>query len=345
MGTYLITGGSGFFGGLLKERLLELGHYCVNIDLEKDDYSHHKLESIQGDIRNKNTLDELFSKNKFDAVFHCAAILAHVKKNKKFLWESNVDGTKNVAYFAKKYGVAKVIFISSNCLWAHNFNRAVVEDDTPEPVEIYGKSKWEGEKILLDYKNDFHSIIFRCPTIIDAGRLGLLTILFEFIDAGKKVWVVGDGSNKYQFIYAKDLINACILALGYNKTDIFNIGSDNVKTFREVYQYVIDKAKTGAKITQFPKNIIIPVMKAAYFFGISPLGPYQYKMIAEDFIFATTKIKKELNWSPTLTNEEMLLTSYKYYHDHINEIKRRRSMSAHKSAAKMGVIKLLKWLS
>lgn len=341
----LITGGSGFFGEILEKELLRQGYYCVNIDLEPDSIKHKNLESYQGDIRDSSILEKIFSQHRFDYIIHAAAILAHAVKDKKFLWESNVNGTKNIAEMAKKYHVPKIIFTSSNCLWAHNLGRPVTEEDAPSPVEIYGQSKWEGEKILWDYRDSSQIIIFRCPTIIDEGRLGLLAILFEFIDEGRKVWVVGGGKNRYQFIYAQDLVSAIIKSFDYDKNAIFNIGSDNVKSFADVYKYLINQAKTKSKIAALNKPLAILAMKLAYFFKISPLGPYQYKMIAEDFEFNTNRIKKELNWSPTLTNEEMLLKSYQYYHNHLKEIKNRRNSSAHRQPAKMGIIRLLKWIS
>jgi len=345
MKNVLITGGAGFFGSMLKKALLDKGCKCVSIDLEKDSSLHENLTAIQGDIRNADTMRNLFQQHSFDTVFHCAAILAHAVKDKNFLWTSNVDGTKNVAELALEYKVKSVIFTSSNCLWAHNFHRPVTEEDTPNPVEIYGKSKLEGEKILNQYSDSMNVVIFRCPTIIDSGRLGLLSILFEFIDEGRKVWVVGGGKNCYQFIYAPDLIDACIKAADYGKSNIFNIGSENVKSFREVYDYVIQKAGTKARVASLPKKLSIFGMKLAYALKLSPLGPYQYKMIAEDFEFDISKIKRELNWAPTMANEDMLYKSYKYYHDNRVEINSRKNVSAHKQSAKMGIIKLLKWVS
>lgn len=347
MKTILITGGAGFFGSLLKKELLEKGYRCLSIDLEEDDYSHTNLIAVQGDIRDMSVLESLAGEYKIDAIFHVAAMLAHAVKDENLLWTSNVDGTRNVAEFAKKRGIKKVVFTSSNCLWGESFDRPVLEDDAARPVEIYGESKLEGEKILLDkeYQKDFSAVIFRCPTIVDAGRLGLLAILFEFMDEGRKVWVVGGGDNRYQFIYAKDLSSAFIKALEYNKTSVFNIGSDNVPTFKEAYEYVIEKAGTKARVANFPRLIAIPAMKVAYALKLSPLGPYQFKMIAESFVFDTGKIKKELRWSPTLTNKEMLYAAYKYYHDNIDDIRKRKDVSAHKQAAKMGVIRLLKWVS
>lgn len=342
--TVLITGGAGFFGEILKSHLLAKGFKVVSIDLEKDDYKHPDFTAIQGDIRDKKALEKLAKEYDFIAIFHVAAILAHAVKDNNFLWTSNVDGTRNVAEVASKYGINKVVFTSSNCLWGESFDRPVREDDEPRPVEIYGRSKLEGEKILLNQK-DVNSVIIRCPTIIDAGRLGLLAILFEFIDEGRKVWVVGGGNNRYQFIYAQDLANACVKALDYHKTDVFNIGSDDVKSFRDIYDFVIKKAGTKARVANFPRFIAIPAMKISYALKLSPLGPYQYKMIAENFIFDTSKIKKSLKWKPTLTNQEMLYKAYNYYHDNLNDIKNRSDVSAHKQAAKMGVIRLLKWVS
>lgn len=344
MASYLITGGAGFFGSILKKHLLSTGATCVSIDLEKDNFNHKNFTAYQGDINDNKLMDEIFSSNKFDAIFHCAALLAHVKKDLKRLWHANVDGTQNVCDYAIKHNVNKIVFISSNCLWAKNFDSPVVEKEMPNPVEIYGKSKLAGEQILFSHSDKINSIIFRSPTIMDEGRLGLLGILFEFIDENRKLPMVGDGKNRYQFIYAKDLAKACELALDANYTDIFNIGSDDVKTFNEVYQYVIDKSGSKSRLLHFPKLPMIWAMKICFGLGISPLGPYQYKMIASSFIFDTNKIKRELGFAPTLKNEEMLLRAYDFYHKNKQEILNRKNVSAHNSVAKMGIIKLLKWM-
>ena len=175
------------------------------------------------------------------------------KKDLKNLWSSNVDGTENIVNAAKEYNVNKIVFISTNCLWGQNFDEKVTEEEIPNPIEIYGKSKLAAEKILLSAKDSVNSVIFRCPTIMDEGRLGLL--------------------------------------------------------------------------------------------GISPLCPYQYKMICSNFIFDTTKIKQELGFTSTLKNEEMLLKAYEYYKNNKNAILSRKNVSAHNQVAKMGIIKLIKMFS
>lgn len=95
--TFLITGGAGFFGGILKRSLLNKGFSCISIDLERDEDSHKFLTSVQGDIREIDTLNNIFSSRKIDGFFHCAAMLAHEIKDKTALWQSNVHGTANVA--------------------------------------------------------------------------------------------------------------------------------------------------------------------------------------------------------------------------------------------------------
>jgi UDP-glucose 4-epimerase len=341
----LITGGSGFFGGVLKRRLLAEGFRCVNIDLVPDSDHHEDLESIQGDLRDKNLLASVFSRHNFAAVFHCAAMLAHGAMDEKLLWTSNVDGTRNIAEACKMHRVPTLVFTSTNCLWASNVGHAIAEDEKPAPIEVYGRSKLAAEVALAEYRDDFNVIILRCPTIIDEGRLGLLAILFEFIQDGKKVWVVGGGANHYQFIYAQDLANACLLAMNYPHSDIFHIGSEDVNSLRAVYEAVIAEAKSGSRVASLPKGPTIAAMRLTHKLGISPLGPYHYQMIAEDFLFDTAKIKGRLGWRPTLTNEQMLVRAYRYYAAQREEINARRDVSAHSKPTAMGVIRLLKWIS
>lgn len=344
MSFILITGGSGFFGGILKRRLLDEGHSCINLDLVPDQDTHPNLISIQGDLRDRTLLERLFREHPISAVQHCAALLAHGSVDEKDLWTANVDGTRNLAEACRAAGVRKLVFTSTNCLWASNVGHAIREDEPPAPIETYGRSKLAAEQLLDDYPG-LNVIILRCPTIIDSGRLGLLAILFEFIQEGKKIWVVGDGGNRYQFVYAQDLATACILAMQYNGSGVFHVGSDNVRPLREIYQAVIDAAGSRSRVASLPKGPTITAMKLAHALRISPLGPYHYQMIAEDFCFDTTKIRETLGWRPTLSNEEMLTRAYNYYARQREEIYARKNVSAHSKPASMGVIRLLKWIS
>jgi len=346
MSHVLVTGGAGFFGGILKRHLLQNRFRVTSIDRVPDLSWHPSLTKISGDLRDPALLNAVFRGSRFDAVFHCAAVLAHgMSVDERDLWSSNVGATRMLANACRRYGVPKLVFTSTNCLWASNPGHPIREDEPPAPAEIYGQSKLAAEEILSGYAKHLYIVILRCPTIIDRGRLGLLAILFEFIQDSKTVWVVGEGRNRYQFIYAEDLVRACRLALSHNDSDIFHVGSANVQPLRAVYQAVIDAAGSSSRVRSLPLKPTLAVMRLAHHLRLSPLGPYHYRMIAEDFLFDTARIRTTLGWRPTLTNEEMLVQAYRYYATRREEIHGRSDVSAHSKATPMGVIRLLKWVS
>jgi nucleoside-diphosphate-sugar epimerase len=345
MAKYLVTGGAGFFGSILKNRLLADGAEVVSVDIVPDTAQHAALTSVDADIRDEKAMRALFTAHRFDAVFHIAAQLAHGKMTDDLLWTSNVDGTKTIAQCARDAGVKKLVFTSTNCLWASNMGRPVREDDPAAPAELYGESKLEGERLLRTFEPELEVVILRCPTIIDSGRLGLLAILFEFIRENKTVWVVGAGANRYQFIYAGDLAQACVQSVSYAGSGTFHVGSDNVPSLRGCYEAVIAEAGSRSRVRSLPKAPTLAAMRLAHVLKISPLGPYHYRMIAEDFTFDTTRIREAMGWRPTVTNSEMLAVAYRYYAQNHDEILARENVSAHSKAAKMGVVRLLKWIS
>jgi UDP-glucose 4-epimerase len=341
----LVTGGSGFFGGVLKRQLLADGVTVTNFDLVPDSHRHPALTSIQGDLRDAAGLAKVFAGRRFDAIFHCAALLAHGRVQERDVWSANVEGTRNLADAGRAAGVPRLIFISTNCLWARNFGRPVREDDGPAPIEIYGRSKLAAEHLLADYTQAMDVTILRSPTIISSGRLGLLAILFEFIHENRTVWVVGSGGNRYQFIYAPDLVQACLAAYRSEGSTTFHVGSDGVQPLREVYEAVIRTAGSQSRVRSLPKRPALAALHAAHALRLSPLGPYHYKMIAEDFLFDTTRIKESLGWRPTRSNAEMLSEAYAYYAARRTEIESRRDVSAHSRPSEMGIVRLVKWLS
>lgn len=343
MARVLVTGGSGFLGSLLVRRLLDDGHDVTSIDLLPATFAAPGFTPVVGDIRDRALLDRVLPGHA--VVFHCAALLAHGTIKPRELWSSNVEGTRALGAATARAGIRSLVAISSNCLWARGFDRPVREDDEPGPCEIYGASKLEGERILAAHAGDFATTIIRAPTIIDEGRLGLLAILFDFIREGRRVWLVGEGTNRYQFIYAKDLIAAMLLAWQRTASGTYGIGADHVGTMRETFTHVIDQAGSGARTAHLPLRPTLFAMRAAHALRVSPLGPYHYRMIAESFVFDTSRIKAELGWRPSLSNGDMLLAAYRYYVANRSEIATRRDVSAHRQTANMGVIRMLKWVS
>jgi UDP-glucose 4-epimerase len=343
---YIITGGAGFLGSLLCERLAACGHEVVILDRVYDEALARRFTFAHVDLRGRAAVFAAFERHgPFDGVFHVAAMLAHAIKDKRDLWGSNVMGTRHTVEAAVAQGIPHLVYTSSNCVVGKPFKQPVKEDDPINPLEVYGVSKWEGEKVLQEYRDRLDITMIRCPTIMAGGRLGLLSILYEFIFEGRKIWMLGDGSNRYQFIAAADLIDALQRAITYPGFHLYNIGSDDVPTLRELYETVIAAAGTKARVARLPKAPATAAMRLLHVLGMSPLGPYHYKMLAESFIFDTTRIRAELGWRPSKTNGEMLVDSYTWYVEHRDEVYGAGERSAHRQPVKLQALALVKRFS
>ena len=135
----LLTGGVGFFGGILKRHLLRQHYEVTSIDRVPDPSWHPRLTKITGDLRDPWLMNEVFERARFDAVFHCAAVLAHgMSIDEQDLWASNLGATRMLAEACRDYGVPRLIFTSTNCLCASNPGHPISESEPPAPAEIYG---------------------------------------------------------------------------------------------------------------------------------------------------------------------------------------------------------------
>jgi len=343
----LLTGGTGFFGGVLKSRLEKAGHEYVNLDRVGDPQDEMTGRMATVDLRNEQAVDAVFLKfGPFDAVLHVAAEMAHEVRDRRALWMANVEGTRYLADACVRHGVRKLVFTSTNCLWGKPLNRPVVEDDEPCPVEIYGRSKLAAEQLLQKYRPQLDVVIFRSSTIIAPGRVGLLGILFDFIEEGRRLPVVGRGNKPYQFIDADDYADAILMVLKQDGSDVFHVGSHDSVSLKKSYEYVIEKAKSRSTIYHLPAFPTLGLMRLCHWLKISPLGPYHYGMIAEEFVFDTSHIEKKLGWHPTRTNGEILYAAYDFYVKHKKELEAAAdSLPAHRRKSRLGIINLLKWIS
>jgi len=344
MSSVLITGSSGFLGTLLLDAFNSKSINYISTDINDPKTIQLDDRFFKGDLCSKGFVDSLFSLKYFDTVIHLASQIDFAVSSQKKLFDNNVISTRNIANASLKYGVKRIIFTSSNSVYLGNSNTLNINESVkPIPTDTYGHSKVESETILNNLSDRLHIINVRPPNIIDSGRVGMLSILFELLENNSPLWLVGDGSVRYQCIYAQDLISVLIQLLNYEKSDTFNIGSDCVPTFKEFYNDLVVMVGSKSKVRSIPQLLSIPPLKLFFKLGMSPMGPYQFQMLTKNFIFDTAHIKKELQWNPTLNNTEMLKLAYNFYKSNRNSI-RNGKLSANSSSVDLGILKILKYL-
>ena len=338
----LITGGSGYFGSLLRDRLKSRGNSVRVFDLADADDRPGEVAFVRGDIRNEAQVREACAG--CDVVYHCVAQVPLAKD--KHLFESvNVLGTENLLKSALAAGARKVLYVSSSAVFGAPKTNPVTEQTLPSPAEAYGRAKLAGETLCAKYaKEGLDVSVVRPRTIMGHGRLGIFQILFEWIRTGYNVPVLGRGDNIYQFVHADDLADACILAAARPGGTTYNCGTDRFGTMREVLEHLCAHAKTGSKVKSVPLSPAVALMNLTSALGLSPLGPYHALMYGRSLYFDTAKAKSELGWQPRFSNNEMFVHSYEWYLQNREAILRSRGASHHRSAVKQGVLGLMKHL-
>jgi nucleoside-diphosphate-sugar epimerase len=310
-GISLVTGGSGYFGELLSRELLKRGDRVRIFDLNSPCFSDPKLEFFQGNILDRAAVAD--AAVGVDKVFHNVAQVP-LAKEKELFWSVNRDGTQVIADESLRRGVKKLVYTSSSAVYGAPETNPVTEDTRPNPTEDYGQAKLAGESICLAAREKGLDIaIVRPRTILGHGRLGIVQMLFDWIERGFDVPVFGAGDNVYQFVHSDDLAWACIAAGNREGLGIYNIGAAEFGTMRELLQAVIDHAGSGSKVKSIPMGPAVLAANITSALGLSPLGPYHSLMYGRSMYFDISRAKAELGYAPKYSNNDMIIESYDWY--------------------------------
>lgn len=310
----LITGGTGFLGVHLARFFIKK-NYAVTLfdvaDLDAEDLKG-KVKVIKGDIRNESDIEKAVEGQEY--VVHAAAALPIVV-SKKIIYDININGTETVLDACLHNKVKRVLFISSTAVYGVPKHLPETEDSPLDPIGYYGESKVEGEKLCLEYnRRGLQVNIFRPKTFLGIERLGVFELWFEAIFQGRRVYLLGNGNNKYQLLAVADLVDAVEKGvLADVSGEIFNIGAKEFGSWRDDLGYVISYDKSKSRITSLPTmpaQLILAVLEKL---NLSPIAAWHYKTMPVDSYVSIEKAEKLLKWHPRKSNKQLFLESYLWY--------------------------------
>jgi nucleoside-diphosphate-sugar epimerase len=319
---WAISGGAGFLGLHLARRLVADGHEVRSLDLLElnDPPLEGRAREIRGDIRDEAAARELVDGARI--LVHAAAALP-IRGSRNEIRSVNVDGTLMLLSAAAEAGVRRVVFVSSTAVYGVPDKHPIEEQDPLHGVGHYGESKIEAEDVCRAFmRRGLDCVIVRPKTFIGPERLGVFEILFDWIREGRRIYTLGDGSNRYQLLAVEDLVEAILLSASKRAAagEMLNFGAKEFGTVRSDLQALIDHAGSGSRLTPIPVRPAEIALRALEVARVSPLAEWHYKTAHRDSFVDISKAERILGWKPRLSNAQALIETYDWYLDHRDEV-------------------------
>jgi len=302
-------------------QLLKRGAKVKSLDiapLEEPDLIG-EVDAILGDVRDEEAVAKVLQG--VDRVVHAAAALPLANRDE--IYSTNVDGTRTVFEQVQRQGKSRVVHISSTAVYGVPEKHPIVEDDAKTGVGPYGESKVRAEQLVQDFRKEGSVISsIRPKTFIGTGRLGVFQILFDWIQKGARIPIIGKGKNRYQLLEVKDLVEAILLAAESDEqlaNDDFNVGAELFGTVQQDIGSLCDYAGSGAKVLPTPARPVKSVLKVLEIMRLSPLYQWVYDTADKDSFVSTDKIQERLGWRPKYSNADSLLHTYDWYENEFEE--------------------------
>lgn len=317
-----VTGGTGFTGSHLVERLVKEGYEVRALARKTSNTELFKrlgVEIITGDITDKEVVTKAVKG--FDMVYHLAAMYREGGGiGEKPFWDVNVVGTKNILDASKNANVGRFIHCSTAGVHGHISNPPADESYPYNPGDVYQKTKVEGEKLALDYiAGGLPGVVVRPVGIYGPGDIRFLK-LFKYIQTGRFV-MVGDGKVLYHLTHIDDLVDGFILcgekenALGQT----YIIAGERFVSFNELVELIANALDVKKPKMRFP--FFWPVWAAALLCEIvcyplridPPIFRRRVDIFRKDRAFDISKARNELGFEPKVGLEEGIKKTAEWY--------------------------------
>ncbi|MDQ6912331.1 MAG: GDP-mannose 4,6-dehydratase [Verrucomicrobiota bacterium] len=295
----LVTGGAGFIGSHLVEKLLAAGHEVSILDDFNDFYDpaikRANIAAVAGqvpihriDLRDSAAVRDLFHREKFDVIAHLAA-RAGVRPSiaqPQLYYDTNVDGTLHLLEAARLVGVERFIFASSSSVYGVSKTVPFSEDlHLTQTISPYAATKIAGEFLCSTFSHLYQMrvVALRFFTVYGARQRPDLAIhqFTKRIHAGEPINQFGDGTTRRDYTYIEDILQGVTAALKYDGPlfDIFNLGESQTIELRELIHALENVLGKKAKINELPEQpgdvplTCADISKAQKLLGYNPTTP------------------------------------------------------------------------
>jgi UDP-glucuronate 4-epimerase len=271
----LVTGGAGFIGSHLVDRLLSEGGWQVSVVDDFNDFydpaikrenvrrqkENQNYRLFETDIRDKEALAQVFKENAFYCIVHLAA-RAGVRPSLQLpllYSETNVNGTLNLLELAREHRIKQFVFGSSSSVYGINAKLPFSEDDPiRQPISPYAATKAAGELICHTYTHLYgiRCVCLRFFTVYGPRQRPDLAIhkFARLLSAGKPIPVFGDGTTRRDYTHIDDILAGVRSAIDYSATDyeVINLGESRTVELRELISLLEKELGVEAKIDRQP---------------------------------------------------------------------------------------------
>ena len=268
MSKILITGGAGFIGSAIAEKLIEKEeNYVVIVDnlltgnINKiPKAKHNNLKFIKADVNNRKEISEIMTGSRFDYVFHLAAVVGVLKTLEEPISVlEDLEGFKNIMELSKNTSVKRVYFSSSSEVYGEPVELPQNEETTPLNSKLpYAIVKNAGEAFLRSYQKEYglEYTIFRYFNTygVKQSRNFVISKFLHAAINNNDISIYGDGSQTRTFCYIDDNVDACINSFYNNKfvNDVFNVGNDVEISILELAKLIIKLTDSKSKLVFSP---------------------------------------------------------------------------------------------
>lgn len=277
MKTYLITGGAGFIGSTLAERLLKeknniivIDNFCDYYDVKlkekniKDLEKYNNFKLYREDIRNKEQIEKIFNENKIDCVVHLAA-MAGVRpsiENPVLYQEVNGIGTQNILEAMRNNNIKYGVFASSSSVYGNMKTSPFTEDMIVDyAISPYAATKKANEVMAHVYHQLFNMniIMLRFFTVFGPKQRPDLAInkFTNLMLNGEEIPMFGNGSTARDYTYVDDIVDGIIKSSNYvfsneNVYEILNLGNSSPISLKEMINTIGEVLEVEPKIKELP---------------------------------------------------------------------------------------------